>query len=439
MQSVDDLEEFVRRCGIGGRFDKLAKKAMPVLLVDGYDEISTADRHRVSEALTEFQSLKKGCFYLTCRSFYDVYDLRANRFEIERFTNEHQINFIRAFSEIYEIPIHAENLVSQLNSRGLKDLAAHPLTLTLICMLKSGVLPDLPDNTLALLKRAFDLLTLRWDQQKGVSREAQVALDGEERIRCLMRVAYKMMELRASQEEVEGFVREYLRLSQHETADAREVLLDTARWYGVLVPTEVDEWEFVHRSIHDYLAARFWVESGSFRPASVRSWTTRVAYAACLSPNATETLVRALRECEGLDVVAECLRNKPSFDPNDVASAFFYHFSRFVRTYAYDRGDTSLSVSSGDDIFTLFSDQLLLSLLRHATLKSSLDDSRRAAEFVCAYVLRQVLLRKRRVIDDILCCLLSVCDKITVPFKNVSNVHLRGWLTSNRSKLVSDA
>src|SRR5450755_3918485 len=190
-----------------------------------------------------------------------------------------------------------------------------------------------------------------------------------------MRVAYKMMELRASQEEVEGFVREYLRLSQHETADAREVLLDTARWYGVLVPTEVDEWEFVHRSIHDYLAARFWVESGSFRPASVRSWTTRVAYAACLSPNATETLVRALRECEGLDVVAECLRNKPSFDPDDVASAFFYHFSRFVRTYAYDRGDTSLSVSSGDDIFTLFSDQLLLSLLRHATLKSSLDDS----------------------------------------------------------------
>jgi len=73
-QAVDDLEEFVRRLSAGKRPKELAKAGIPVLLVDGYDEISTADRLRVSEALTEFSSLKIGPYYLTCRSFYDVYD-----------------------------------------------------------------------------------------------------------------------------------------------------------------------------------------------------------------------------------------------------------------------------------------------------------------------------------------------------------------------------
>jgi len=36
------------------------------------------------------------------------------------------------------------------------------------------------------------------------------------------------------------------------------------------VPADGDKWQFAHRSIHDYLAARFSVEKGHFDPTKVR-------------------------------------------------------------------------------------------------------------------------------------------------------------------------
>jgi hypothetical protein len=170
--------------------------------------------------------------------------------------------------------------------------------------------------------------------------------------------------------------------------------------YGVLVPTEADTWEFVHRSIHDYLAARFWVETGSFRAGAVREWNTRVAYAACLTPNATETLVRALRECQELHTVAECLRNKPAFDADQVAAAFVYHFGRFSSKYLYRRDIGALHVHTTENIFALASRQLLIALLRHAVNEDCQREQTKSADFVCAYSLAELKRRRLRVADE---------------------------------------
>jgi DNA replication protein DnaC len=65
--TVDYLGQFVRQ--LETRACKgLVKEAQVVLLVDGYDEISVAERKLVSEALMSFQSLKRGVFYVTCRT-----------------------------------------------------------------------------------------------------------------------------------------------------------------------------------------------------------------------------------------------------------------------------------------------------------------------------------------------------------------------------------
>jgi hypothetical protein len=58
--------------------------------------------------------------------------------------------------------------------------------LALVCILKAGPMPSLPKNTVGLLRRAIDTLTFRWDESKGISREASVQLDGDERVRLLM-------------------------------------------------------------------------------------------------------------------------------------------------------------------------------------------------------------------------------------------------------------
>jgi hypothetical protein len=291
----DDLTEFVTRLSNGDR-RAISKRHTPILLVDGYDEVNETKRKIVSAALSQFKTTRCGTFFLTCRTFYDVIDLKASHYSLVRFGEEHQRGFIKAFATCYDVKLDADLLLKQLIDRRLQEFAEHPLLLTLICILKIGPLPELPNNSLGLLKRVFDTLTLRWDQQRGIARHSILPLDGEDRIKCLMRIAHEMQELTASAEQVETYARTFLLLAQRKSLDVRDVLRELAQWYGVLVPTEENQWQFVHRSIHDYLAARFWIESGTFRPDTNTKLDSRTAYAACLSPDATRTLVLALHD-----------------------------------------------------------------------------------------------------------------------------------------------
>ncbi len=108
--------------------------------------------------------------------------------------------------------------------------------------------------------------------------------------------------------------------------DARALLTEIAQWYGILVPTEPGYWQFAHRTIHDFLAARFMVENSKFNPRTIHDWGTREAYAACLLGDATESLVCALRVQRTTDAFTECLYNNALFDPHQVAKAVIEHF-----------------------------------------------------------------------------------------------------------------
>ena len=61
-----------------------------------------------------------------------------------------------------------------------------------------------------------------------MSRATDIPLDGEERVRCLMRIALSMKSLQASTQNVEGAARDHLKLLQVKGVDVRR-LLDVAR------------------------------------------------------------------------------------------------------------------------------------------------------------------------------------------------------------------
>jgi hypothetical protein len=397
--ATEDLTEFVQR--LTSR-KKTSRKGRLVLLVDGYDEVSREDRVAISSALADFKAAEVGMFFVTCREFYDVYELKVPHYTLKSFEHQHQIGFIMAFCSNYQKPIDPEALLRQLKQRNLLEFARHPLLLTLICILESGPFPELPTNSISLLKRVFDTLTLRWDQQKGVLRESTVPLDGEDRVRCLMRVAYRMTDLVVKQEQVEGFAREFLTLAQRKHVDAREMLREVAQWYGVLVPTSDNMWQFVHRSIHDYLAARFWVESGTFNPKTVREWNSRSAYAACLSPDATESITRALKSESEVHVVSECLLNKAPFDVVEVAHALLFRFSRF-KPFVMTRSPGELRVECSENIFRLASEEFLMAILDCALDGEAMGSQARssaATETVIAYSLFQIHQRGAEIRDD---------------------------------------
>jgi len=356
----EDLLRFIEH--IVKRKLKPAGRKQFVLLVDGYDEVSLLQRKQIGEALREYQASGIGPFFLTCRSYYPVDDIGAEYYSIAPFTQTDSLNFLKAFAKAYGTEFDAAMLLKELSERGFDDFVAHPLMLALVCILKAGSMRGLPRTTIGLLRRAVDTLTFRWDESKGVARDTKITLDGDDRVRCMMRVAYLMKEYVESDAAVQNLTADYLKLLQRPDIVPAKLLTEIAQWYGMLIPVADDFWTFAHRTVHDYLAARSWVESGTYASARVNTWNARAAYAACLLPDATAFVVRALNVSPDMAPFIECLYNNARFDVRDVAAAVVQHY-RAHGGYSYSEDDSITSVETGKDFFRLASEQLLLALV----------------------------------------------------------------------------
>lgn len=340
-------------------------KTRIILLVDGFDEINESSRQEVAGALRDFASQDIGQFYLTCRSFYSTDDVNAAHWDIAPFTTGDSREFIKAFGKAYRSDLAADPLIRDLRKRGLGEFLEYPLMLALVCILKSGPLPELPRTTIGLIRRAVDTLTFRWDEAKRISRQSRYDLDGEDRVRCLLRIAFAMRQLVEREHVVAFATQEHLRLMQRSDVSIDRLLEELAQWYGLLIPLEDGQWSFVHRTIHDFLAARFWVETVGFDAESVPEWNSRAAYAACLTGDATRAMVKALQRSPDISAFIECLANRAPFDVQRVAEAVVEHFQHKESSGSIEWSDVVL-IKTPKDFFGFASDDFLYAILQLA-------------------------------------------------------------------------
>lgn len=332
--AVKDLERFVETAS---KIQSKQHKSKTLLLVDGYDELSLNDRRRVSEALLKYQALGIGSFLLSCREYYQVFHLAAREVRIDGFTLEDKYRFVRAFLSAYESKLDPKEVVDDFEARGFSEFLSHPLLLALACILKTSRASVQSESATRLLERALDVLCYRWDEQKGLDRHAVTPLDGKDRIQVLKRIAYVAKSAHVPQHRAEEQARKQLDLLTFDRVDTRQVLMETARFYGILVPCE-EGYEFVHRTLHDFLAAQFWVETGEFAKVEKYEWNARTAYAACRMHDATQIIEAALASDDGLPAVAEILANSPSFEIPRISEAIIRYFSKPTQLLRHSDG-----------------------------------------------------------------------------------------------------
>jgi hypothetical protein len=326
--AVADLERFV---SLSSKTKKRPDKIRIVLIVDGYDELKVSERKRVSEALLTFQSLAIGTFYLSCRDYYEVFDLRASEYSLDRFSRTDKVSFVKAFLSAIDSKLDPSEVMGDFEARSLGHFLSHPLLLALACLVRASSRSLQPRSTLRLLERALEVLSIRWDDQRGIDRESHTPLDGRDRIQILKRIAYATKSPYLPETRVFELAHNELKFLTFDGVDPRQVLLETAQFYGILVPSD-DGWEFVHRSLQDYLAAQYSVETGEFARITNHEWTARTAYAACLMHDSLPILEAALASDDGMPTVTEILSNFPSFDLSRAASAIVGYFSVQRRT-----------------------------------------------------------------------------------------------------------
>jgi hypothetical protein len=217
-------------------------------------------------------------------------------------------------------------MVNELEDRDLSDFLSHPLLLALACIVKCGKSSEQPRSAIRLLERALMTLQYAWDTDKGIDRERLTNLDASDRMHIIKCIAFASRSPFMQAARAETIAREAIDKMQVGRVDPGLVLRESAQFYGILMQSS-EGWEFVHRSIQDYLAAKRWVELGTFANEKRYRWDTRTAYAACISGDSTTVLVGALNSQEGLTCVAETLMNAPAFDRKVVAAALVRFYS----------------------------------------------------------------------------------------------------------------
>lgn len=359
-------------------------------------------RMHVSKLLIEFNALGIGFFYLTCREHYMIYDLPLQHYWLEGFSHEASLEYSRIFLSAYQSNYPPNIMIKELHRRGLGSFTRHPILLALVCIIHASSSSNIPNSPIGLIKRAIDTLTLRWDESKGVERNSRIKLDGEERVRCLMRIAYYLNNLIDSEDHVINIVNQHLKRQQIEKVDTRILIRELAQWYGLLVPVSVDSWGFTHRTIHDYLSARYYVESGEMSSDQDIKWNVRAAYAMSIIPDATRYLKLALsQKCE-MYVLSQCLFNRAIFDVNVISESIIDYFSN-INSYSSFLKKRFLiaEIDTVYDFFpdasTVFIESLLLNAIQKYIKNSSNTNIKNSINTIIGYSLYELYIRHTQI------------------------------------------
>lgn len=401
------LEEFATKAT---SLAKRLKGKRLLVLADGYDEISTEARRNVSALLNKVTAEKAANYVLTCRDHYDIYMLAdAQRVQVAEFTREDQITFMHQYFQICERPdldkAATEAIYGDLNRRGLGDLLKHPLLLTLACITKADTPGVELRGSADLIESALNALALRWDQQKGSSRERTTPLSGPQRQTILRKLAYSFDIESVPERRAVGVTRSELEQFGFYDVEPLDVLREIAQFYGMFVQIK-DKWGFVHRPIHDYLAAQHSVRNGLFAQLLTGDslpLDSRTAYAAVLSDRATDALLKILGERDQQGVVRtveEILLNEPSFDVPKVWRAMVEFTSRQQSEYQCDQW--RLKCELRDQFITAAGSRFLQDVI-----KLGCDRSSRPADILVAYAVAELKRRGVALRADVYTALLS--------------------------------
>jgi hypothetical protein len=207
-----------------------------------------------------------------------------------------------------------------------------------------------------------------------------------------MRIAFNLSNLIGKEEDVLRYANQHLKLIHRREIAPLPLLTETAQFYGIFVPTSEGMWIFVHRTMHDYLAARYWVESGGFVKHNIKEWNTRAAYAACLTRDATPFIEQALKHEESINMFTECLYNNAAVEPTRVAAAVIDHFTNFP-IFTHQRESDIINLQTSQNFFGLASDDLIRELVI-VGLEGQLGYRKPSHDLVLAFAWQQAMVRK---------------------------------------------
>lgn len=314
-----------------GWTERVLTAGRALILVDGLDEIPSADRHRTRDWLQSLiRAFPGNRWLLTSRptairpdwlsseSFRELTLTPMRRSEVK--------TFVERWHTAAEAPEYEAPLLDSLGTkRDLARLATNPLMCGLICALHRERRGYLPTGRKELYDAALTMLLARRDRERGMGALEGAELGEEAQLEILQRLAYALVlsgRTEMDQETAEGIVERCLPTVAGQ-GDARTVLRDLLLRSGLLRQPADGVVDFVHRTFQDYLGARYAVEEGHLDVLTSRAddtqWEDVIRMAvAHARPRERVVVLRQLlaREDPRLTLLAlVCLEHATALDP----------------------------------------------------------------------------------------------------------------------------
>lgn len=244
-----------------------------LLLVDGLDEIQTADRHRTRDwLLALIHSYPGNRWLLTSRptavrpdwlsseDFRELVLAPMQRLEVT--------TFVRRWHRAAQAREYEGQLLDALRSkRDLARIATNPLMCGLICALHRERRGYLPTGRKEVYDAALSMLLARRDRERGMAAVDGGELGEEAQLEILQRLAYAMVLSGRAEMSIgtaEGIVERCLPVLATTSGrlDASTLLRTLLLRSGLLRQPAEGVVDFVHRTFQDYLGARYAIEEG---------------------------------------------------------------------------------------------------------------------------------------------------------------------------------
>ncbi|WOX11575.1 NACHT domain-containing protein [Streptomyces sp. N50] len=302
-----------------------------LVLVDGLDEIPSADRHRTRDWLQSLiQAFPGNHWLLTSRPTAVRPDWLAGEgfreLTLTPMRRPEVKTFVERWHTAAQAPEYEGPLLDSLRTkRDLARLATNPLMCGLICALHRERRGYLPTGRKELYDAALTMLLARRDRERGMGALEGAELGEEAKLEILQRLAYALVlsgRTEMDRETAEGIVERCLPAVAGQ-GDAGTVLRDLLLRSGLLRQPADGIVDFVHRTFQDYLGARYAVEEGHLdvltSHAGDTQWEDVIRLAvAHARPRERVVLLRQLlaRDEPRLTLLAlACLEHATALDP----------------------------------------------------------------------------------------------------------------------------
>ena len=266
------IEEEFKICGfpnVEKNISNKLEKGELLILLDGLDEVPTANVYNVIEKIQDFVDRHhKNRFILSCRTAARTHLQRFTDIEIVEFDDQQIQSFIEHWfsSELDRKNETAKNcweLLQKEEYKSAKELAHTPLLLTFLCLVYDEN-QSFPTNRSRLYQDALRILLEKWSAEKRLPNRGLVYenLSIEQEEILLSEVAYQnfvadklFLEKREIVKQIKDHLKQNLNAPQH--LDGEKVLKTIEIEQGILVERARDIYSFSHLTLQEYLTAQY--------------------------------------------------------------------------------------------------------------------------------------------------------------------------------------